>query len=319
MKIPGKKAKAKKYLFFFSKILFSFLIVLYLFSKIEFSGYWHLLLTVKPNYFLLALVFYFLNLLIFAYKWQLLAKMMDLRIKYLVLFKNNLISLFYTLFLPGGFLSGEAVKCYRITRGRDKKFKLVFSVFLDRLTGLMAFIFTGLACFLISGFNDPQIKMVYFILTALVFLIYLFLVNKRLRRSAAGLINRLNARFKFSFIAREEKFIQSRGINRALISGVFFQLSISAGVYFLIKSLGQEISLINLIWINSLVSAVTMIPVSFMGIGLRDFSLVYFLGKFGFGTEFSLSVATLVVLILVIRGLPGGFIELKENIFKRRQ
>ena len=310
----------KKYLFFFSKLLFSFLIVFYLFSKIEFLNYWHLLRTANQGYFLLALFFYFLNLVVFTYKWRVLTKMMGLNIGFSSLLRNNLISLFYSLFLPGGFLSGETIKCYKISKGKNSKIRLVFSVFLDRLTGVFAFIFIGFVFLLISGSLARDVIIIYLILLSLVIFIYMFLVIEGLRKKIKNLIVKLIKKIKpeAGIISSldKEKFVAAAHVNKAIIWGFVFQLTLSLGLYFVILSLGYKVSLVNLIWINSLVSVATMIPVSFMGIGLRDFSLVYFLSKFGLPAEASIGAATLIVVLIIIRGLPGGIIDFKENFHK---
>lgn len=300
-----------------AKIVFSFLVLAYFFSKINLAEYKKILLDANLLFLLAALFFYYFNLIIFTFKWQVLVRMMKLNVGYWILFQNNLISLFYALFLPGGFLSGEAVKCYKISRASNLKTRLIFSVFVDRLTGAFAFIFIGIIFLLISRQFAYNIIIIYSILLLGVLLAYVFLVIKNLRRKIKGLVILLIKKIKPGLDLDKEKFIQAVDINKAILWGFLFQLALSLGLYFVVRSLGYEVGLFNLIWINSLVSVVTMLPISFLGIGLRDFSLVYFLGKFGLPPEVSLGAATLVVLLLVIRGLPGGAIEFKSFLFKK--
>ena len=301
----------KKYFIIFLKLFFSFSIVYYFFSKIDVSLYFELLKGVNIFFFIIALLIFFAALFVFTLKWKILLKMMAIDYSYWLLFKINLISLFYAAFLPGGFLAGEAVKGYKISKNKNDKTRRVFSIFLDRLTGAISFIFIGALSLTLAGYFKKNILLIYGILLLGALAVYLVIILRKPRKKIKSLLLKLLVKYNFTFLDKE-KYIKKSYINKAILLGAIFQLAITAGLYFIILSLGFRISFLNLIWINSLVSAATMLPITILGIGLREISFVYLFGLFGFLKASSLSVATFVVFILILRGVPGGLIELRE-------
>ena len=308
------KTRTKKILILLVKVLVSLIIIFYFFSKIEISAYLEILHKTNLFYFFIGAVFYMLGLFVFTYKWQILVNMMSVPSRYWRLFRMNLISFFYAIFLPGGFLAGETVKCYKITKNEEHKTRRFFSVLLDRITGAVAFTIIGAISLLISGYYRSDILLLYAIIVFATVLIFFILINKHIRIFIKNIFCKFLPLLR-ERLANSEEMIRNKNIYIAIGLGIMFQLIITGGLFFLIKSLGFNISFINLIWINALVSVVTMMPVSFLGIGLRDFSLVYLLSQFGFSVESCLSIATLVVFVLLLRGIPGGLLELKNYFY----
>lgn len=315
-----KSKQTKKIIFFLIKLGVSGGIIFYFFSRIELSMYWSLLFSIDLKWFLPGAIFYMAATLIFTNKWQGLLKMMGIDVKFLSLFKLNLASMFYASFLPGGFLAGETVKCYKITKDNSQKTRRFFSVILDRLTGALAFAFLGTLSLILSSFSSVEIAIAYIIIFLCSIFIYVGIVNERIRLILKKLVLIIFNKIKInSEVLEKERFIRLGAINLALFWGMVFQLMVTGGLYFLILALGFQIGFLDLIWINALVSAATFIPVSLLGIGLRDVSLVYLLGLFDFSTEAALGIATLVVFVLILRGIPGGLIELYNFFQKKRQ
>jgi uncharacterized protein (TIRG00374 family) len=80
--------------------------------------------------------------------------------------------------------------------------------------------------------------------------------------------------------------------------------------WIILEGMNINISLHTLIWVRSVVFILTLIPISVGGIGVRDVTIIYFLGLFGINQEeaFAFSLALLAVQLLI--GLWGGVIEL---------
>jgi hypothetical protein len=79
-------------------------------------------------------------------------------------------------------------------------------------------------------------------------------------------------------------------------------------------SINMDIDLLSIFWIVSFVSLILLIPVSVMGLGLREGSFVIFLGMIGIADVKSLSLSLLVSLMLIVIASFGGVMEL---IYKR--
>jgi len=69
----------------------------------------------------------------------------------------------------------------------------------------------------------------------------------------------------------------------------------------------------------SLVSIIVFIPVTILGLGLREGGLIYFLGLIGISSVSALSLSLLASLIYFLTGLSGGGIEFYEVFIRRRR
>lgn len=318
MKIGHKnylKTRIKRIFIYLLKVLFSTSIIWYLFIQIDFSVYLEQLKQANLNLFALAFLLNLSSLFLLTAKWKVLLRMQKLDIGYWNLYSLNLASLFYTILIPGGLLSGEAVKGYRLARNNKQKFKLLYSIFLDKYSGLLLILFLGFISYAIDGFSNKNITLIYIIVFLSVLLFYSFLVSKNLQ----GLLRRIF--FSIKAMKKREKFFVGQNrliaseINYSILIGMIAQVVITFSLMILFASLSLQINFFRLIWINSLVMIATMLPITFMGVGPREVLLVYLLGQFGFSTVESLSLATLFLLIAVIKALIGGVIELKRFIF----
>ncbi len=297
----------KKYLLQAGKLAVSFVIIYYFFSRVDLTVYYRTMLATDLPYFFLGLVFYFLVTILQTRKWQVLADMLGSPFTFTGLLRANALSLFSALFLPGGFLAGEAVKSYRLMRGRNDKMRLSASIILDRLTGIVAFIFIGFLAYLIAGPGDSRITAAYLLFFFAAVLIYLVIISPRAEKFGRGLIERWRRRKAGPEpVSSVETAIRRRPVNRAVAYGMSAQLALTAGLHFFLAAGGIYLDMLDLIWISSLLSVATMLPLTFLGIGFREFSLVFLLGQFSIPTVKSLGVATLILVALLIRGLTGG-------------
>ena len=86
----------------------------------------------------------------------------------------NFLSLFYSSFLPGGMLTGETIKCYKVSKGQYGKNKIIMSVAFDRLITFACYIFMG-TFFLLLVYNT-QIKNYQILLTAILVMAFVTIV-----------------------------------------------------------------------------------------------------------------------------------------------
>jgi uncharacterized membrane protein YbhN (UPF0104 family) len=104
----------------------------------------------------------------------------------------------------------------------------------------------------------------------------------------------------------------------SLIYGMLFQLLNTLMVYILAISLGISISMADLLWINCFVGFILIIPVTVMGIGVREGALIYFLALVGVTNTRALSLSLLSLILLFFGILAGGLFLKAMNFFKRK-
>ena len=313
----------KKFLNFILKLFISLFILYFIFLEVDFRSVFEAIKRVNLFDFLVALIIIFVCWVINSKKWQLLLEFLGFKEKLFSLFRLNLISLFYTVILPGGQLTGETIKCYKITRGSEEKGKLILSVFMDRLTGFWAIVFLGLAGILftrstIGSYED--ILSLYLIL-AVGCLIAMIFFNRRigsfLERICLILESKIrNEKIRLFFQKILSLFLAFKGaykiLSISLVYGLVYQLLNSLCIYFLFLSLNLKLTFFDLLWINTLASVVTLIPITILGLGLREGSFLFLLGLIGFTSAQSLSLSLLISTIYLMNGLAGGAIEFYE-------
>lgn len=317
----------KKHFNFFIKLGVSIFLIVFIFSKVSFSDIFKILQSFNLFYILISLFFVILCYIINSIKWKMLLDYFGFRKRFFSLFKLNLIAIFYGLVLPGGQITGEAVKCFKIIKRNNGngKGRLIITVLMDKITGFIGFIILGLIGILLSDKQVSEYRniLMAFIFFSLVSIFFLFLFNEKI-----SIIVKKIYLFLFKKESKIKELIE-RGIDLifayknaydvlllSVVYGILFQFFNTLIVYFLALSIKVDVSLINLLWIVSLVNMVLIIPVTILGIGLREWSLVYFLGLINISYGESLSLSMLIFFVLLFIGLLGGIIELKEILKK---
>jgi uncharacterized membrane protein YbhN (UPF0104 family) len=87
--------------------------------------------------------------------------------------------------------------------------------------------------------------------------------------------------------------------------------------YLLALSLNLSVSILVFGWIGSVVTIFSMVPVSFLGIGIREGIFIYLLGFYGVEPPVAVALSFLTFFKLLIIAFSGGLLELKDFLFKK--
>jgi uncharacterized protein (TIRG00374 family) len=227
-----------------------------------------------------------------------------------------MVSIFYNLTLPGS-LGGDAVKMYRISQLGEDKGKLIGSVPLERISGLIALFPVILIGFAYSYHILPQWVMSVAIITGVFILIVIFgLTSEIFRKWMIWIVNqpplgRFNLTVHIrSMIAairalRKPKFIFLT-VGYSIIY-VIFTLFVN---YLYILSIGSEISFLYLAAVIPIQQILKQIPISIGGIGINEGVLIFFLGIVGISPEVAVVVSILDYITQLINSIIGGIIDL---------
>lgn len=300
----------KKYLSIFIKTAVSLLILVYLFKKIEVEDVWHLLRQAYFPYLLAALGLYITGQIFCAYRWKLLARVMDFHNSFKEFVTYYFIGMFFNLFLPTA-IGGDAGKCYYLVKGNKKTLQAIISILADRGTGLAGLILiSGLSLYLLKGYNIPE-ELTWAILFANVSLIVAFIlpffIGDRLSRW-----NRFLA-LSLTYWGKPVSLFKSFSI-----SLVFHMMII--GIHILLGlSLGLGISWKFYFFLIPLVVAVSMLPITLSGLGVREGAYVYFLSLIDVPQAKALTFAFGWFLIVLVSSLIGGLVLLITQVYRRRQ
>lgn len=233
------------------------------------------------------------------------------------------IGLLYSLVLPGQ-LAGEAVKTARLAARGPGLAQVGASVVIDRLTSLVGLgIVSGIGLWL-AGHHSPTFTLVGWIiwLFTVAFAALLFAVRLRpvrrvatriawtLRRRGHNARRLANAtrRFLHAWIAYGA---DARLVVTSMVLALAFQLANVAIVTAIAVSLNVPLAFSDAAWIVGVVSIMTLVPVSFGGVGVREAGFVGLCGLIGIAAAPALSVSLVCSLIVVLAAVAGLLVELR--------
>ncbi len=312
----------RKKFFILLKIGISFSLIYLVITRIDGVEVLSTLRSVHPGILLLAFLIFVVAHYLNTFKWQILLKVLSISEDMGKLFELHLIGIFYTMFLPGGQLTGEAVKAYRTKNHLGQTEKIVASILVDRVTGLFPFLVLGVVGASFSSallhtegrggiFVVFWISIVVLSLAGILFHKSFLPMVSRLQKLAA----RLNTpRFIRGTIHKVLEVIsayagKSSALLAGLLFGFLFQILNILVVYFLAYSIGTPISIFDIMWVYSLVSVILILPVSIMGLGQREVSFIFLLGLVGVSGVVATSLSVLIFIFALALGVLGGIIE----------
>ena len=323
------KLFAKYYLSYFLKLFVTILLLWLLFSRVNFKGLLSEIDGISPFYFFSGVLFLMLSWYISTVKWRMLLNIFGFRVEIRKLFSYNLISIFYSIALPGGKIAGDAVRAYKIAgnhgSGSEAKKKLALITFLDR--GMMLLALVSFACaFLIFGFPAASsfgiaripLVLILFLFAALGWLFLFtgildFLFKKLISINLPKISGFLNSVLEILIVGRKNK----QGLFFIFLISFVSMLISAFSVYLLNLGLKIGFSFLAVTLFNSLAVILISIPVTIAGIGLREGGLVYLFFHAGVPLEKAAALSALNLAMMLTLALIGGIIEFYYQFLKK--
>ncbi|MDC6352558.1 lysylphosphatidylglycerol synthase transmembrane domain-containing protein [Zeaxanthinibacter sp. PT1] len=265
------------------KIIFSLLLLYFIFTKIEPAKVWQVLKRSEPLYVLAALLFFIVSKILSAFRLNLYFHQLQVFLTQLSNLKLYLLGMFYNLFLPGG-IGGDAYKGYLVRKKFDVRTKeVVAALVVDRLSGmLLLFIY---ACILaISSLPDYVPGFSLYLGTGMVLSVLVFWGLQK--RYFPYLLPVFWSSFAFSAMVQFSQLIAA---------------------YFILKALAVDYAQVTYLLIFLISSIVAVLPLTLGGIGSRE--VVFYYGALWFGLEEQTSVGISMMFFLITALVSlGGFI-----------
>lgn len=256
-------------------------------------------------------------------RWRVFVPELDFRL----LLRLSFIAQFYSMLLPGQ-IAGEAVKAYRIAKGRAEPMRLVGSVVMDRLIGTLSLLLLGNAGALLSSrLTSPALAIAFGLLTAAIVIVVI----------APGVMNSYPGARRFVALI-QRRVVPSLWRRPALASlmtvwhgyamkpsrlvvslalGLVVNGLVIAIYAILAVDLGINVGVIEWFWIVALVALAMLIPISVAGIGVREGALIGCLAYLGVMREPALALSFGVFVLSMFGALTGWVVEVAGNFSKR--
>jgi len=263
------------------KIIVSFLLIYFIFSKINLTEIKEILAKSSIGYLSIALSFFIISKAIAAFRLNLYFQQIQIPLT----FKSNLqlysLGMFYNLFLPGG-IGGDAYKGYILKKNFKVKTKKVISVLvLDRLSGLLLlFIY---ACSLIIMLKFEFLYNYQWIAMVLIPL-------------SVGIFWFLNKTF-FKYVIPVYW--------KSLFLSALVQLAQLITIWFILLALDIKLEQLAYLLIFLVSSIIAVIPLTIGGIGSREVTFYYGSELLGLDSSISIGISLLFFIITALVSFSG--------------
>lgn len=299
------------------KIVVSLGLIAYLLSRVGLDQVVEAMRSASTNclYLLIALILYFGAIAIGCVKWQILLKAQRIQVPLGNLLSYTFVGLFFGNLLPTN-VGGDLVRGYDLARHTLLPAETAISVLVDRLVGLIAFVFVAVVMALLVVYSAAQAALWEVALAATIAFLglsagFALILSRRLRAQVRRLLNKaLLSSLVPSYDRLSAALSAYRRSYGTLAQGFFISilvLAIGSVVNYLIAlSLGGGISVLHIFLFTPLITFVLLIPISIGGIGLNQSAYVFFFNLVDVPEEKSLAISLIMQAIIIVASLPGG-------------
>lgn len=265
-----------------------------------------------------------------AWRMKLLTDRLSMPLSVLKLLEINTVSTFYTIFLPGD-LAGGAVRWHRMSQPEGQRAQAFAAIVMARLIDTIVLVLIGL---LFWFWDKPpfgtwllDIALIVF-LFALVFVMALSLSPRTstVLRRLIGLIPWQDRRRTIS--EKTEKVLVSvrtfrqlsfRALMTLLVLSVLRHLLSILMIVCFAQSLAMVVGFSTIAWIRSFINTVTMLPISFAGLGVREASFAILLDPYGVVGSQAVALSLFTFIVYLVVALIGGLLELRNAFLPRQE
>ena len=304
----------KKIVSIFFRVAISIILLVFLFRQVDRDSLFRVIKGADKGLLVWAFILASLNYILCLLRWMMLLRAVDIVLP----FKRVLISFsggtFFSLFLPST-IGGDLMRSIDLAAHTKRPREVIATVLLDRLSGYIGLVILSLAAIGL-GWRYVQDKSTLYsmaIITGILLVILAVLFNKFLYNRINNLLQSPNAGKIRELIKdlHEELYIfrkQGKVIIANLLVSILIQV-VSPLVFLLIAiSLGIKIKVIYYFVFLPIIGAITLLPISLGGLGLRDASTIFFFAKAGLAKNMAFAMSLINFSFILIYGILGGII-----------
>jgi hypothetical protein len=304
------------------------IILLFLFFKFNHIDIHELLQIIKSaNKSILTLAFFIflLNYVFCFYRWKMLLKAVNINLYSSRLIRSFCGGIFFSLFLPSA-IGGDFARSLDLSTHTKRPREVVATVFLDRLSGYVGLVIIAIFSLLLGWrlIKDDGIVLISAtIIIAILIIILLVLFNNFLFYKVNKLLDSPNAgRIREAIKNLHEEMYVFRHHKRVILNNILLSLLIQAispiVFYITALSLGINKDIVYYFIFLPIIGAITLLPISMGGFGVRENTTAIFFAKAGIGEVSAGAMAILNSFFILVYGLIGGLIYYALTVHHRR-
>ncbi len=284
------------------KILSLFLFF-YLLSKTDWEICFNYIKKIHLIHLLTAILIIYLGYFLKCIRWNYILKSLDSYERITSLFKIFLIGGYLGIITPGKI--GDFGRIYYLKNKIDWK-NLTASLLIDRFNDfVMLVILSALGIIRLQSLIIDKLKLeinnkLIFGLTFFV-IVFFFLVMK------------FKPQFKEFYLIIKKSFSIKNNLLQMVLT-LLSMLIIYSSYIIVSKDLDISISSVDIFFTLIIVGILNLLPITVLGIGVREATIIYFFGLHGINYEIAIAFSLIIFAIQIITFLPGAYWFYKNPI-----
>jgi len=312
----------KKHIITFLKILISCSLIYYLLHKIGVGNIVEQFLSLEIFWFITGLLIFTASNFLGSLQWKLILDSHDVRLSFRKVLSYYYAGLFFNNFLIG-YVGGDAIRIYDISRNTNKTSAAIASVILDRFIGFVLLTTMALLGALLWINNEVSAKILPILLIILAgWLLLIFLLfNKSIVGRYITIFKKLIPKQlinKISEIYNAIHAFQDKGDVLVKISMIsIFTQGLRIFVHYVAaRSIGVKLDIVYFIIFVPIIALISSLPISIGGIGVRETSGVALFTQAGAVESDVVAFEFIAYLIGIVSTLPGGIVFMFRKDYK---
>ncbi len=308
--------KVREILFLIFRIIFSFLILFFIFKRLDLNYFFEGLKEINYFYFFISFIFYWVTLFFLSLRWKILLNpFLTKKISIFEIFKVYMLGMLINIITPAT-AGVDISRGFILSKYTESKAKGFASVLVDRITGMIG-IFIIASFFLIFSFKEN--KKIFFII-----LIFLILSIVSLIFFYIPFIKRFLERFmKNKILEKISKFYNAMYLYKNETDLVFYSLLLAIPVqiffsftaFFISKSLNLNGNIFLFLSFVPIINALNVIPFAISGFGIREAGFLIFFKKY-FPYERIILVSIFYWFVCAFGNIPALYYLFKNPLKK---
>jgi hypothetical protein len=307
------------------RISISIILLVFLFSQVDKKVLFEVIRGANKPLLLIGLLIFFFNYLFCLIRWIILLKAADIHLplkRIVISFSGGV---FFNLILPST-IGGDLMRSLDLAAHTKKPKEIVATVLLDRLSGYIGLVLMAVAALSVGWkmVRDNSIIFSIGIITLLLVAILLVLFNNTIYSRINGFLGASGAgRIKEMIRSLHQEIHIFRNHRKMILKNIglslLVQLTSPLSFYFIALALNIKIDLIYFFVYLPIIGAITLLPISIGGLGLRDASTIFFFAKAGVTKDLAFAMSLISFVFVIFYGAVGGLIYVLTVHHRRLQ
>lgn len=307
--------KIKKIVSILFRIGISIVLLHYLFHQVDKKSLLEIIKQANGWVLFLAGTVFSINYTLAFLRWKTILETLGVKITWKRLLAPFSGGIFFNLFLPT--IGGDFVRSVVLAVHTNKTKEVLASVFLDRISGYIGLVVLTLVALSFGWglIQDQSVLIAISIISGLLVVILFVIfsncifskVNKFLLSLSAG-------RIKEVLKDLHEEIYYFRDNKRVIIYIILISIVVQAispvAFYVISLSMGLNVNILYFFVFLPIIGAITLLPISIGGLGVRDMSIVFIFANVGVPKDIALAMSLLHFFFIVVFAGVGGIIYL---------